>query len=116
MAQQMNVHTLKEIGDKWSEAFVRTYAVEGVLLTPKAVCEMNGENSGVRFFIADYEDDEDAGGPYTLLNVYVGSLEDFGKAEQLMDILEKAISEYNRIMSARTMFADSIAELVDVAP
>jgi hypothetical protein len=110
MSTQMNVKLLERTGSKWRQAIVRTYCVNDVLLTQRAIQDMNGENNGIVFELAQHLDDDDFG-QVTLLNVYVGDEADFSKAEEIMSLLEKRIAEYRRSQDTFHFYAETVALL-----
>lgn len=113
MATQMNVAAIEKFSERWSEALVRTYNVDGVLLTDQAFAWLNSENSGIRFAASEYVEDEENGGPRTMVNVYVSDRDGFDKAEEILSLMEKRISDYQHMMETRALFADSIGGLLE---
>lgn len=114
MATQLNLAAIDKFSERWNEALVRTYNVDAVLLTDQALSWLNSENCGIRFAVAEYVEDEDAGGPRTVVNVYVSDyIDGFTKAEEILTLMEKRIADYRHMMETRTLFADSIHGLLE---
>ena len=112
MATLMNVSAIEKFSERWTEALIRTYNVDAVFLTDQALAWLNSENSGIRFAVAEYVEDEDAGSPRTMVNVYVSDRDDFDKAEEILALMEKRIADYRHMMETRDLFADSIHGLL----
>jgi hypothetical protein len=107
MTTQMNVKRLEKTGNKWMQAIVRTYSVSDVLLTPRAIQDMNGEHNEIVFELAQHMDD-DEWGQVTLLNVYARDEACFAQAEEIIGRMEQRIAEYRRSQDTFHFYAETV--------
>jgi hypothetical protein len=107
MSTKINVNKLSKMGSKWMQAIVRTYSVDNVLLTSRAISDMNGENSGIVFNLAEHLDDDDFG-QVTLLNVFVHDEAEFAEAEKIIGRMEQRIADYRRSQDTFHFFAETV--------